>query len=99
MDTLYFSFSIFTQVRIIGYDTDGCIHISEYSDKYNDKQRPKVGAVLDVKLLNEKYDEKKGKNIWMATMDIGNAPDMESDTSTDFASKIKALNLKFDAID
>ncbi len=35
----------------------------------------------------------------MATMDIGNAPDMESDTSTDFASKIKALNLKFDAID
>lgn len=71
----------------------------EFSSPKHVKQRPKVGAVLDVKLLNEKYDEKKGKNIWMATMDIGNAPDMESDTSTDFASKIKALNLKFDAID
>ena len=62
--------SFFTQVRIIGYDIDGCIHISEYSDKYNDNQRPKNGTVLDVKLLNEKYDEKKGKNIWMATMDL-----------------------------
>ena len=62
-------------------------------------QRPKNGTVLDVKLLNEKYDEKKGKNIWMATMDIGNAPDTESDTPTDFASKIKALNLKYDKID
>lgn len=91
--------SFFTQVRIIGYDIDGCIHISEYSDKYNDNQRPKNGTVLDVKPLNEKYDEKKGKNIWMATMDIGNAPDTESDTPTDFASKIKALNLKYDKID
>ena len=35
----------------------------------------------------------------MATMDIGNAPDTESDTPTDFASKIKALNLKYDKID
>mgnify|MGYP001851936540 FL=1 len=89
--------SYFTQVRIVGYNVDGSIHISEYSEQYSDTRRPKEGDVFDVKLLNEKYDDKRGRKIWNLTMNIKNGVSDEESISHTMADKLSKLNINFDS--
>ena len=85
----------FTQVRIIGYDNCvGSIHISELIAPYSDNNRPKNGMIFDAKVLNEKFNNRLQRNVWMLTMDTTNSRDNMEQYETEMAKALKKLNLE-----
>ena len=65
--------AFFTQVRLVGYSEEvGSIHIDELSNPFNRNHRPSIGSVFEVKVLNQKFDNKTQRNIWMLTMNVLN---------------------------
>lgn len=84
----------FTQVRIIGYNSHiGSIHISELIAPYSNTNRPKIGDIIDAKVLNEKFDNRLQRNVWMLTMDMSNSRIETEENETVMAKAIKNLNL------
>lgn len=85
----------FIQVRIIGYDNCfGSIHISELVDPYSDNNRPKNGMIFDAKVLNEKFNNRLQRNVWMLTMDTTNSREHMEQYETEMEKALKKLNLK-----
>lgn len=84
----------FVQIRIIGYDVKGSIHISELLPPYSDENRPKVGTVMDIKLLNEKFDNKTQKKLWVATMRNDNVTLDIAESETDIKKALKKIKLQ-----
>lgn len=68
----------FIQVRIIGYlDEVGSIHVDELCAPFDAQHRPKKGSVFEAKVLNQKFDNKAQRNVWMLTMNISESNDLE----------------------
>ncbi|MBD5448889.1 MAG: hypothetical protein HDR28_01765 [Lachnospiraceae bacterium] len=84
----------YTQVRIIGYDDVGSIHINEYAPPYSEENRPKTGTIIEGKILSKKYDNKKNQNIWNVTMNI--QPDDLQIDKTETAMSLALKKVKLD---
>ena len=85
----------YTQVRIIGYEEMGSIHVQELQLPYSEKKRPELGSVLDAKILNQKFDNMTQRNMWMLTMNnvegVKKGADIEV---TEFAKALRKLDFK-----
>jgi hypothetical protein len=69
--------AFFTQVRLVGYtEAVGSIHIDELCTPFDANHRPPTGSVFEAKVLNQKFDNKTQRNVWMLTMDISGGADV-----------------------
>lgn len=85
--------AFFTQVRLVGYSEEvGSIHIDELSNPFNRNHRPSIGSVFEVKVLNQKFDNKTQRNIWMLTMNVSGSSDEERE-ETAMAKALKNIKL------
>ena len=85
--------AFFTQVRLVGYSEEvGSIHIDELSNPFNRNHRPSIGSVFEVKVLNQKFDKKTQRNIWMLTMNVSGSSD-EDREETAMAKALKNIKL------
>lgn len=51
----------------------GSIHIDELSAPFDGENRPSIGSVFEAKVLNQKFDNRTQRNLWMLTMNISEA--------------------------
>ncbi|MHB8124863.1 MAG: hypothetical protein ACYDEJ_04325 [Desulfitobacteriaceae bacterium] len=68
----------FINVRIVGYECLGSIHISELSGQYSYEHRPAIGTLLEAMVLKTKYLEGRGM-IWELTMSYNEISDKETE--------------------
>lgn len=72
--------AFFTQVRLVGYpEAVGSIHIDELCTPFDANHRPPTGSVFEAKILNQKFDNKTQRNVWMLTMNISGGTDVEQE--------------------
>lgn len=81
----------FVKVRILGFECEGSIHTDNLKKSYSKDKRPKIGAVLEVQVLNSQYDSKTNKKIWNLTMNIKDSLNDQSQLTT-FQKQL--LNMK-----
>ena len=80
-------------MRLVGYSEEvGSIHIAELSNPFNRNHRPSIGSVFEVKVLNQKFDNKTQRNIWMLTMNVSGSSDEERE-ETAMAKALKNIKL------
>lgn len=80
--------SYYVQVKIIGYDEFGSIHIDELINPYSERMRPTAGTILDCKILNRKFDNKKQRDMWVLTMNLFTIY-QDDDNETELGRKLR----------
>ena len=60
----------YVQVNIIGFSEIGSIHVDELMEPYSAEKRPRVGAVIEGKILNKKFDNVRQREVWQITMNM-----------------------------
>ena len=84
----------FTQVRLVGYPEEvGSIHIDELSAPFNEKHRPSIGSVFEAKVLNQKFDNRTQRNVWMLTMNNISESSEEEQEENIMARALKNIKL------
>ena len=83
----------YTKVRIVGYSDVGSIHLDEYIAPYSEGNRPRPGTIINGKILNKQFDNKKNQDVWSITMDIHPEDIKIEKTETAMAQALKRVNI------
>ena len=70
----------------------GSIHIDELSAPFDGENRPSIGSVFEAKVLNQKFDNRTQRNLWMLTMNISESSEGEQE-ETAMAIALKNIKL------
>lgn len=83
----------YPEVRLVGYPEEvGSIHIDELSAPFDGENRPSIGSVFEAKVLNQKFDNRTQRNLWMLTMNISESSEGEQE-ETAMAIALKNIKL------
>lgn len=72
----------YVQVRIIGFAEMGSIHINELALPYSADNRPGIGTIFEGRVLKNRFDNAKHREIWQITMNIDNVKEDEVEETT-----------------
>ena len=80
----------FVRVKILGAEEENAsIYINELKSPYSSENRPSLGSILDVQVIQEGYDQKRDKPIWELTMYINGETEDEDTGESAFALAFK----------
>lgn len=72
----------YVQVRIVGYSEIGSIHVDELIQPYCAERRPELGAIIDGKILNKRFDNARQRDVWQITMNMESVQKEEKEETT-----------------
>lgn len=85
----------YVQVRIIGFSEIGSIHINELIEPYSADNRPDKGTVLEGKVLTNKFDNARHRDVWQITMNMDNIKeDVVNETAMARAMRLGGIKIK-----
>ena len=85
----------YVQVRIIGFSEIGSVHINELTEPYSADNRPDIGTVFEGKVLTNKFDNARHRNVWQITMNMDNIKEeVVEETAMARAMRLGGIKIK-----
>lgn len=85
----------YVQVRIIGFSEIGSVHINELTEPYSADNRPDKGTVFEGKVLTNKFDNARHRDVWQITMNMDNIKeDVVEETAMARAMRLGGIKIK-----
>ena len=83
----------YVQVRIIGFSEIGSIHLSDLVAPYSHENRPTIGAIIDGRVVEKKFDNARQRDVWKITMDLNDVND-QTVGETEMARALRRAGIK-----